>query len=259
MVKRIFIANHIIESFEQIGRMLLFIVEISKEIFRRPIRTQLIIQHLYFIGTQSTNIILLAGFFTGAVFGLQIGTVFEILKSTPLIGGSTGIALTTELAPLLTGFLLAGRVGSAITAEIATMKASEQIEALEAMGINPINYLVVPRVIASLFIMSFLCGLFMFIGIVGCYVVGIYIYNVDEAMFFHQLKNLVTTDNIITGLRKMFVFSFIISIVACRTGLQSSEGARGVGIATTDSVVKSLVYILIMDFIISYFEVVWLK
>ena len=249
----------IINYFERLGKFVFFNFEIISETFRRPFRLALIFQHLQFIGNQSTNIILLTGFFTGAVFGLQIGSVFQFLKAAPLMGGSTGIALSTELAPLITGFLLAGRVGSAITAEISTMKVNEQIEALEAMGINPIHYLVVPRVLASAIIMPFLCGLFMFSGIIGCYFIGLFIYDIDEAIFIDKLQYLVSPHNIITGLRKMFVFSTVISVIACYTGIHSSGGAKGVGIATTNAVIRTLLYILILDFIISYTEVVWLK
>ena len=175
------------------------------------------------------------------------------------MGGATGIALATELAPLVTGFLLAGRVGSAITAEISTMVVNEQIDAMEAMGVDPIEYLFVPRILASVLIMPLLCGIFMFIGVVGCYLVGVLIFYFDPGLFFDKLTALVKFSVIFSGLRKMFVFAFVISLFSCQYGITASGGAKGVGDATTGSVVRTLIVILFTDFIISYFEVKWLS
>ena len=240
------------------GEFTIYLFEIFEQMLRLPFRRQMVLSQIEFVGNQSAFIILLTGFATGAVFGLQIGGVFTVFNAEGIIGGATGIALATELAPLVTGFLLAGRVGSAMTAEIATMKVNEQIDAMEAMGVNPIHYLVVPRILASILIMPFLCGLFMFIGVIGVYVIGISVFNVDTGVFYEKLVGLVTSHDIVKGLRKMFFFSFVISAVSCKTGLSASKGAEGVGLATTDAVVRSLIFILLLDFIVSFVEVRWL-
>ncbi|MFK7823109.1 MAG: MlaE family ABC transporter permease [Oligoflexales bacterium] len=251
--------GYAINQIELSGRFIFYIREIFQQMFRRPFRQKILFQQIDFIGNQSAAIILLTGFATGAVFGLQIGGVFTVFNAEGMIGGATGIALATELAPLMTGFLLTGRAGSAMTAEIAIMKVNEQVDAMEAMGVHPVHYLVVPRVLASMIIMPFLCGIFMFIGIVGVYIVGVFVFNVDEGVFYGKLINLVKPSDIMTGLRKMLIFSFVIAAVSCKTGLSATKGAEGVGLATTNAVVRTLILILLSDFVISYIEVRWLS
>ncbi|NRA43997.1 MAG: ABC transporter permease [Oligoflexales bacterium] len=248
-----------VKRVELSGRFIFYLREIFQQMFRRPFRQKILFQQIEFIGNQSVFIILLTGFATGAVFGLQIGGVFTVFNAEGMIGGATGIALATELAPLMTGFLLTGRAGSAMTAEIAIMKVNEQVDAMEAMGVHPIHYLVVPRVLASMIIMPFLCGIFMFIGVVGVYSIGVAVFHVDEGVFYEKLINLVKPADIMTGLRKMLIFSFIIAAISCRTGLAASKGAEGVGLATTNAVVRTLIFILLADFVISYIEVRWLS
>ncbi len=226
---------------------------------RPPFRAREIWQQLESIGNQSLPIILLTGFFTGAVFGLQIGGIFMIFRAESLMGGATGIALATELAPLVTAFLLIGRVGAAMTAEISTMVVQEQVLALEAMAVNPLHYLVVPRVLASMVMMPLLCGVFMAIGIVGALIIALFLYDVDQGVFFERVNTMVVPHDLIVGLRKMFIFSFFISVICCRRGLQAEGGAKGVGLATTTAVVTSLLMILCIDFLISYFQIRWIS
>ena len=252
-------ATAIKDKIFRIGELQIYFFRVLKLLFHRPFRKDLILQQATFLGAQSLNIVILSGFFTGAVFGLQIGGIFEIFRSESLMGGATGIALATELAPLVTGFLLAGKAGSAITAEIATMVVNEQIDAMEAMGIDPMEYLVRPRVIASLFTMPLLCGVFMFVGIVGAYIVGEVIFYVDQGLFIDKLVKLLTPHDVVVGLRKMTFFAFIISALACRKGLTSKGGAKGVGLSTTQAVISMLIFILFTDFVLSFLEVRWLS
>lgn len=238
----------------EFGSFCLYLVEISKQAMRRPVRWDLIFQQLEFIGNQSLNIILLTGFFTGAVFALQIGGIFQIFRAESIMGAATGKALTREMAPLMTAFLLTGRAGSAMTAEIATMKVNEQVDAMEAMAVDPINYLVVPRVLAAMFIMPLLCGIFIYIGTVGAFVTGIAVFDVDVGIFIDRIKWMVTPRDIFNGLEKAFVFSIIIASMACRFGLKASGGAKGVGRATTMSVVMTLLVVLLCDVFITYVQ-----
>lgn len=216
-------------------------------------------QQLEIIGVESVPIILLTGFFTGAVFGLQIGGIFLIFRAESLMGGATAIALATELAPLVAAFLLIGRVGAAMTAEISTMVVQEQVLALEAMGVHPIHYLVVPRVVASMVMMPLLCGIFMAIGVFGALIIALFLYDVDQGVFFERVTTMVAGHDIVAGLRKMLVFSFFISAICCRRGLSASGGAKGVGLATTTAVVTSLLMVLCIDFLISYFQIRWIS
>ena len=173
-----------------------------------------------------------------------------------MMGGATGKALARELAPLMVGFLLSGRAGSSITAEISSMKVNEQIDAIESMGVDPVQYLVVPRAIAGVLMTPLLCGLFNLIGMIGASLVGIYMYDVDLGLYQEKLIWLVQSKDLIAGLEKSIVFGFIFTVVSCYKGLNASGGAKGVGVATTDSVVLSLLMILGCDVLITFFQVV---
>jgi phospholipid/cholesterol/gamma-HCH transport system permease protein len=243
-----------LQRLHDLGAYGLYLYEIAKQTVQRPMRWELIFQQLEFIGNQSLNIILLTGFFTGAVFALQIGGIFQIFRAESIMGAATAKALTREMAPLMTAFLLTGRAGSAMTAEIATMRVNEQVDAMEAMAVDPINYLVVPRTIAAMMIIPLLCGVFIFIGTFGAFTMGVAVFDVDVGIFIDRIKWLVEPRDIMNGLEKAFIFSIIISTMACRYGLHASGGAKGVGRATTMSVVTTLLIILLCDVVITYVQ-----
>ena len=240
--------------FSVFGRYIIFFYDVIKLSVRKPFRRDLLFQQLEFIGNQSLNIIILTGFFTGAVFGLQIGGIFLIFRAESIMGAATAKALTRELAPLMTAFLLAGRVGSSITAEIATMRVSEQIDAIEAMGVDPIGYLVVPRFLAAIAVIPLLCCVFIFTGIIGAYMTGVLVFDVDVGIFLDKIKWLVKPRDIASGMQKALIFAIIVSVISCRFGLKASGGAKGVGQATTQSVVLSLLVILAFDVCITYIQ-----
>lgn len=243
-----------VNTISDLGAFGVYLAEIVKQACKPPIRWELIFQQLEFVGNQSLNIILLTGFFTGAVFALQIGGIFQIFRAESIMGAATGKALTREMAPLMTAFLLTGRAGSAMTAEISTMKVNEQVDAMEAMAVDPINYLVVPRVIASMIIIPLLCGIFIFVGTIGAFVTGVAVFDVDVGIFIDRIKWMVEPRDIFNGLQKAFFFSIIIASMACRYGLRASGGAKGVGRATTMSVVMTLLVVLLCDVFITYVQ-----
>ncbi len=144
-----------------------------------------------------------------------------------------------------------------MTAEIATMKVNEQVDAMEAMAVDPISYLVVPRFLASIIIIPMLCAVFIFIGVLGSYVAGVYLFGIDEGQFVEKITRIVSGRDIWRGLSKSFVFSGLMAAICCRYGLRASGGAKGVGIATTNSVVVTLLAILAVDVVITYFQIVW--
>jgi|JFJP01.1.fsa_nt_gi phospholipid/cholesterol/gamma-HCH transport system permease protein len=219
--------------------------------FQKPFRWQLLFKQLYFVGNQSFLIVFLSSLFTGAVLGLQIGKIFGIFKAEGLMGAATGKSLALELAPVMCGFIVTGRAGAAMASEIATMKVNEQIDAMEVMGVDPISYLVVPRILASVLMMPLLYILFLFIGIIGAFIIGKALFDIDPYVFSQQLKWLVWLSDVRKGLFKSFVFGFLFSSICCYKGYFARGGAKGVGEATTQSVVASLLAILIMDFFIS--------
>ena len=251
------VGRQVIAFWRDFSSFLEFLTDVVRWACRRPFRVQLLFQQLEFVGNQSLNIVLISGFAVGAVFGLQIGAIFQVFRAESLMGAATAKALCQELAPLVTAILLTGRAGSAMTAEIATMKVNEQVDAMEAMAVDPISYLVVPRVLASMLIVPLLCGVFIFVGVLGAYAAGVFLFGVDEGMFIDKMAHFVLPKDMVRGLVKSFVFSIIMGAVACRYGLKASGGAKGVGIATTNSVVVTLLAILFVDVVITYFQIVW--
>jgi phospholipid/cholesterol/gamma-HCH transport system permease protein len=240
------------EAVEEVGRCLRIGALGLANIFILPVRPRLIVQQCEFIGVQSLPIILLTSAFTGAVFTLQSWRAFALFQAESMVGGTVGVALTRELGPTLTGLLVAGRAGSAIAAEIGTMRVTEQIDALDAMAVDPINYLVKPRMLAAILMMPLLTATFDVVGTFGSYVVGVRVLGLSEPQFMVRLKDWVDWDDIWTGLLKAVVFGLIMGTVACYKGFYTKGGAKGVGRATTSAVVVSSVAILVANFFIAW-------
>ena len=249
------VGSRLISAISAIGRFFQFSWYTVRLVFSRPFRSRLVFQQMEFLGNESLMIVMISGFFIGAVFSLEIGFVFKIFGAEGMMGAASGKALSRELSPLVTGFLLAGRGGAAITAELATMKVNEQIDAMEAMAVDPVSYLVVPRFIAAILMLPLLVGVFNFTGQIGSLIVGIYFFDVDQGVFFGKLISIVDVVDIFSGLQKAVVFGGVIALMACRYGLNASGGAKGVGAATTDSVVVTLLSLLAVDFFITYIQI----
>ena len=156
-----------VEFFEEFGQSVLFFVESAKLIFAKPYRIDEIIRHIEFIGNKSILIILLTGLFTGLALSFQIYLGFQLVNATNLVGPTVGLGITRELGPVLTGLIVAARAGGAMAARLGTMRVSEQIDAIQVMGINPKQYLVAPRIVAALVAMPLLCAVFDFIAMMG--------------------------------------------------------------------------------------------
>lgn len=236
---------------EEMGRASRIFFGGVANIFLPPFRFRLIIQQLEFIGVQSLPIIMLTSVFTGAVFTLQLDRALSLFGAQAMVGGTVGVALCRELGPTLTGLLVAGRAGSAMAAEIASMRVSEQIDALDVMAVDPINYLVKPRLIACIISVPVLTAIYDAMGMGGSYVVGVMWNGIAEPEFMVRLQEWVDWDDIWSGLLKGLVFGAIIGTVACYKGFYTTGGARGVGLATTSTVVVSSVLILIVNFFIA--------
>ena len=222
------------------------------DVVRRPFRVRSVIAQCEFIGVQSLPIILLTSLFTGAVFALQSYRAVALFQAESLVGGTVGVTLTRELGPTLTGLLVTGRAGSAIAAEIGSMRVSEQIDALDAMAVDPVNYLVKPRLWAAMITMPLLTAAFDFVGVLGAWLVCIPMLGMSDPEFMVRLEDWVDWDDISGGLLKAWVFGLIMGTVACYKGFYTKGGARGVGLATTSSVVVSSVAILVANFFIAW-------
>ncbi len=244
--------NRIIgRTVENIGLFGLMMADVLRWAFRRPFRLRLLLQQMEFVGNQSLSIILLTGFFTGAVFALQTILGLRMFNAQSMVGSMVALSLTRELAPVLCCLMVTGRCGSAMAAEIGTMRVTEQVDALTAMAVNPIHYLVVPRVLAAVLMMPVLVMVFNIIGISGSYLVAVLMEGIDKGIFMDNIRWFVDPMDIYIGLSKSMVFAFVMSMVGCFKGYYTLGGARGVGRSTTQAVVTASVMILVVDYFLT--------
>lgn len=218
---------------------------------RRPFRGANYFEAAEFIGFGSLPIVLLVGAFTGMVMSLQSVNAFRQFGLESFAGGTTGKALALELGPVLTSLMLAGRAGAGIATEIGTMRITEQIDALESMAVNPIQYLILPRIVAAMIVTPILALLFFLIGMGGAYLVAVVIQNVDQGQWWSNLQDIVQVRDVLQGFIKAIFFGFMVSLVGCYQGYNASGGGRGVGIGTTRAVVIASVTTLVMDYFLS--------
>ena len=220
-------------------------------LLQRPVRVRLWFKQMEFVGFQSLSIVMITGAFTGAVFALQSNVAFSMFGAQGLVGATVGLALSRELAPVLTALMVTGRAGSAMAAELGTMRVTEQIDALEAMGVEPVGYLVTPRLLAATVMMPALAMVFNVIGILGAWVVGTSVLGISEGPFVARIDWYVDPDDITGGLFKTSVFGLIMATVGCTRGFYTTGGAEGVGQSTTRAVVTASVAILISDYFLT--------
>jgi len=239
---------------ESIGAFALLIIDTVKKIPRRPFRVHLVTEQMENIGYYSLPIVLLTAIFTGMIMVLQTGVQLERFGAKLYAMGGAAIALTRELAPVLTSLVLAGRVGAGITAEIGTMKVTEQIDALETLATDPVQYLVVPRFIAAAIMLPVLTMLANVVGIAGGMFVAVFSLRLTFSLCYQTTLDWITFSDLYSGLAKSIVFGLVIACVGCYQGLTTTGGAEGVGKATTRAVVTGSVLILVSD----YFLTEWL-
>ncbi len=241
----------ILSAFRQMGEFLLFARSFFRWVVRPPFRSEIFFRQMEFIGVKSLPIIALTATFTGMVFALQIGYAFHQFHAEVFVGSTVGLALTREIAPVFAALMVTARAGSAMAAEIGTMKVTEQVDALSAMAINPLHFLVVPRVIASTLMLPLLTTLFSFVGIIGAYFVAVNLLHISPIAFQQKLTYYVDADDLVGSLIKAAVFGFILSLISCHRGYRTEGGAEGVGRATTQAVVIASVSILVVDYFLT--------
>ncbi len=229
--------------FVMIGRFIVCLRDIPRSL-------RLIFEQFYAIGVQSLPLIIVIAIFVGAVSAWQAAYQFKFIGA-PLryLGQAVGKAVVIELAPVLSALVFAGRVGAGIAAELGTMRVTEQIDAIEAMGINPMRYLMMPRVLACMIMVPLLVVFSNFIAILGGLVVAVIGVDVSSETFLEGFKSSFQVTDFINGLVKAGVFGLVIGLIGCYEGFNTKGGAEGVGISTTTSVVISSVLILILDFV----------
>jgi phospholipid/cholesterol/gamma-HCH transport system permease protein len=236
----------------RMGVMGIFLLKTFFYVFPPPLKFGRLLKQIRFIGTQSIFVIILTGGFTGMVLGFQGYYSLSRFGSDAFLGPMVGLALIKELGPVFTAFVVTGRAGSAITAEIGIMRISEQIDALELMGLNPYRYLMVPNLLAAIICLPLLTAIFDVVGIFGGYLIGGKLLGVGGGTYFGEMANYVEMSDIMEGIYKSLSFGILIVWVCCYKGFYTSIftgfGAEGVSKATTQAVVLSFVLILVWDY-----------
>ena len=218
---------------------------------RPPVRWRLFFKQMEFVGVGSLFVVLLTGLFTGMVLALQTYHAFRMFSAESLVGATVALSMTRELGPVITALMVTGRAGSAIAAEIGTMRVTEQIDALAVMAINPVQYLVLPRLVAGVVMLPLLTAISDFVGVVGGYMVGVNLLGINAGLFMNKIYEYVELEDIYNGLTKAAVFGLILTLVGCYKGFYTRGGAEGVGRATTQSVVLASIMILMGDYVLT--------
>ena len=236
------------EWLNELGGVVMFFARTVRQGLQPPLRLRLLFLQLEFVGVGSLFIILLTGVFTGAVFTLQSVSAFAKFSAQSLVGATVTLALTRELAPVLTALMVTGRVSSAMATELGTMRVTEQIDAMEVMAVDPVSYLAVPRVIAGAVMVPALTMIFNLVGVTGSFIVGVLYSGIDEGAFLSRIQRWLEPEDIFQGLIKGLVFGIVITTIGCFKGFNASGGARGVGQATTQAVVSGSISIFILNY-----------
>lgn len=240
-----------IDALDSLGNTVQLTVHTVLWVFRPPYRWSQLAAAMEFIGVQSIFIVSLTGTFSGMVLALQMVYTLRRLQSEALVGGIVLVSLMREMSPVFTALMVTARAGSAMAAELGNMRVTEQIDAITTMGVSPEQYLLSPRLVASVVMLPLLTILYTVVGAAGAYLVAVQWLNVDPGLFIDKIRQLALPNDFYMGMVKATVFGFLISAVSCRQGFYASGGAKGVGDATTRAVVQSAVSILISNYVIT--------
>lgn len=231
--------------------MLLFLLATVTWLVRPPQRPFHMAKQLHSIGVKSTLVVVLTAAFTGMVLGLQLHYTLQKFGSEAVLGSAVGLSMIRELGPVFAALMVTARAGSAMTAEIGLMQITEQVDALETMAINPLQYLIAPKLVASLIGVPLLVALFDVVGISGGYLVGVKLLGGNPGAYWSSLESAVMWKDVWGGILKSVSFGLIVSWVCCYKGYYTRPSAEGLGEATTAAVVLSAVLILVSDYILT--------
>lgn len=244
------VGQSVMNAVGQFGGLALLTVDIARWTVRRPFRVFNLFAQLEFVGVGSVLIVCLTGLFSGMVFAHQSARAFELFNAQSMVGPTVGLTLTRELAPVFSALMVTMRAVSAMCTELGTMRVTEQVDALETMAVNPVQYLLVPRVLAGLVTVPMLAVLFNGAGISGAYLIAVGLKGVSAGTFISRTQQWVDAEDFIEGLIKAAVFGLAVALIGCYKGFYASGGAKGVGKATTQAMVSSAVAILVLDYIV---------
>src|SRR5713226_7587625 len=247
----IFANRFVAEWLEGLGRLSLLANEAINTLFTLKVSWRDLSYQLYFIGVKSQSVVLVTGAFTGMVLCAQTYFQFHKVKMDTATLAVVSVAMASELGPVLTALMVAGRVGAAMAAEIGTMKVTEQIDALRTLATHPVDYLIVPRLMALYIALPLLTAESIAVGIGAGYLVSVYLLAIDPTYSWYNMLKYTNTSDVVVGVIKSFIFGGIIAMIGCYKGMTCGEGAEGVGRATTEAVVFSSITILITNFFLT--------
>jgi phospholipid/cholesterol/gamma-HCH transport system permease protein len=219
--------------------------------FRKPLEIRESFAQMAFIGVASVPIVALTTFSSGAVIALYSSDLLNQYGAASLAGAAIGLATVNEIAPVLAGIMVAARCGSAMAAQIGTMAVTEQIDALKSLNVHPVNYLVIPRLLAGMTMLPILAMVGMYTGVLGGYVVSVAQFGIPSGLFIQSLQTFIEPIDFWKGMLKTIVFGLIVALVACQQGLRTGGGAVGVGKATTQTVVITMVLIYLANYFLT--------
>lgn len=245
------VGRRVVESLEETGRVFIFFVSVFKAFPGFWRKGHLVLEQMVAMGIESLPLVFVTSIFTGAVAAVQAAYQFQDYVPMRYLGSVIGKSVVIELGPVLTALVVAGRVGASIAAELGTMRVTEQIDALETIGISPIRYLAVPRMVAGMVMLPVVTIFADFLAIVGAYVVAYISLDVPTNTFMEGLRLFFHLRDIFGGLVKSFFFGIVIATMGCYFGFHAEGGAEGVGRATTRAVVSSCLSILVLDYMLA--------
>ena len=236
---------------EETGAIAQFLGRALMAGLKPPFRFRLILQQMEFVGVGSMFIVLLTGTFTGAVFTLQSIVALQRVGMESMVGSTVMLAVSRELAPVLTSLMVTGRVGSAMATELGTMRVTEQLDAMDVMAVDPMDYLIFPRVLAGAIMVPALTIIFDLVAVIGSFIVAVGVVGLDEGAFVARIQWYLDPFDFTHGLYKSIVFGLILTLVGCYKGYTAKGGARGVGIATTQAVVIGSISVFVVDYVLT--------
>ncbi len=236
---------------EGLGRLALLAKEAVGSVLKLRISWWDFIYQLYYIGVKSQSVVLVTGAFTGMVLGTQTYMQFHKVKMDTATLAVVGVSMCSELGPVLTALMVTARVGASMAAELGTMKVTEQIDALRTLATHPVDYLVVPRLLALVVSLPMLTAESILVGILAGYLVGVVYFGIDPAYAYYNMLKYTGAVDVMIGVIKAFIFGGIIAIVGCYKGMTCGEGAEGVGRATTEAVVYASITVLVCNFFLT--------
>jgi phospholipid/cholesterol/gamma-HCH transport system permease protein len=244
-------AAPLIRALENVGMTVSLTVRTILWLFRRPFRFSQILAQMEFIGVQSIFIVGLTGVFSGMVVALQTSYALRTFSAEGRVGGIVAVSLTREVAPVFSAIMVTARAGSSMAAELGNMRVTEQIDAITTMGVSAVQYLLSPRLLASVLMVPLLCVLYSSVGMAGAYLVAVRWLGGDPGVFAQSVRDVTVVEDLRMGVIKAAVFGFIIAALANRHGFHASGGAKGVGLATTRAVVETCVAILVSNYLLT--------